>query len=325
MVIEDSIYGQFEIEEVLAQLIRSKPVQRLKGIHQGGAGYLVNKKWNVTRYEHSVGVMLLIRKLGGSVKEQMAGLLHDISHTAFSHVVDFVFDNKEEDYHEQIFERVLMSSEIPFILERFGFDYRCILLDDRQWTLLEQPLPGLCADRIDYTLRDMYHYGIVSKQEVDRFLDSLVVIDGKIAVSGIHHAEWFVETYYKEVIDFFMDPLNIYAYDRLANAIKIAANNGILTIEDLLKEDQDVWEILKGSQNHEIKSILREIHDDVRVEENDVEFHLHRSNKVRMIDPLVFQEGRLMKSSFLSEKVKSLNDQAYKKAAKGMYVKILKS
>lgn len=94
------IYGVYKIEQVLEDLINSKPVQRLRGGHQGGASYLVNPKWNVTRYEHSVGVMLLIRKLGGSLEEQIAGLLHDVSHTAFSHVVDFALDQKAENYHE---------------------------------------------------------------------------------------------------------------------------------------------------------------------------------------------------------------------------------
>lgn len=90
MLVNDEIYGEYEVEAVLQDLIQSKPVQRLKGIHQGGASYLVNPKWNVTRYEHSMGVMLLIRRLGGSIEEQIAGLLHDVSHTAFSHVIDFV-------------------------------------------------------------------------------------------------------------------------------------------------------------------------------------------------------------------------------------------
>jgi len=50
-----------------------------------------------TRFDHSVGVMLLIRKLGAGsspasalLKEQVAALLHDVSHTAFSHVIDYV-------------------------------------------------------------------------------------------------------------------------------------------------------------------------------------------------------------------------------------------
>lgn len=74
--IVDKIYGEFEIDEVLAALIESNAMQRLKGVHQGGASFLVHENWNVTRYEHSVGVMLLIRQLGGSVEEQIAGLLH---------------------------------------------------------------------------------------------------------------------------------------------------------------------------------------------------------------------------------------------------------
>ncbi len=35
--LSDVLYGDFEIDGVLLELIRSKPVQRLKGIYQGGA------------------------------------------------------------------------------------------------------------------------------------------------------------------------------------------------------------------------------------------------------------------------------------------------
>ena len=48
MRIEDKIYGEFEVEGVLEELINTKVVQRLKNIHQGGASYLVNPNWNVT-------------------------------------------------------------------------------------------------------------------------------------------------------------------------------------------------------------------------------------------------------------------------------------
>ncbi|MGL5642811.1 MAG: HD domain-containing protein, partial [Paraclostridium sp.] len=88
--IVDYIYGEFELEDVLIELINCDAVQRLKYIHQVGATYLIKEELNVNRLEHSIGVMLLIRMLGGSLKEQIAGLLHDISHTAFSHVIDFV-------------------------------------------------------------------------------------------------------------------------------------------------------------------------------------------------------------------------------------------
>ena len=117
MEISDVIYGHHHIDGVLEELIKSAPVQRLKGIYQGGASFLVNQKWNVTRYEHCIGVMLLIKKLGGTIEEQIAGLLHDVSHTAFSHVVDVVFENQAEDYHENIFQQVIVHSEIPDILK----------------------------------------------------------------------------------------------------------------------------------------------------------------------------------------------------------------
>lgn len=169
MFISDSIYGNYNIEKVLEELIKCQPVQRLKKIYQGGASYYVNKAWNVTRFEHSVGVMLLIKKLGGSIEEQIAGLLHDASHTAFSHVIDVVFDNQAEDYHETIYQQVIEESDIPEILEKHGFDYQRILFDHTKWTLLEQPAPELCADRVDYTLRDMYHYRQLSLSEVQYF------------------------------------------------------------------------------------------------------------------------------------------------------------
>lgn len=117
MIISDVLYGEFKVDPVVEELILSKSVQRLKGIHQTGASYLVNKEWNVTRFDHSVGVMLLVKKLGGSVEEQIAGLLHDVSHTAFSHVIDYVFDNRNESYHEEIFSSVVKTQKFQRFLQ----------------------------------------------------------------------------------------------------------------------------------------------------------------------------------------------------------------
>ena len=128
MLIRDALYGEFEIDGVLEELILSKPVQRLKEIHQAGAGFLVNSRWTITRFEHSIGVMLLIRQFGGSLEEQVAGLLHDVSHTAFSHVVDVVLENEAEDYHEELFMDVIKQSSIPAILENMATRKRTFYL-----------------------------------------------------------------------------------------------------------------------------------------------------------------------------------------------------
>lgn len=323
MIIYDKIYGELEVDKVIEELILSEPVQRLKGIHQGGASYLVNEKWNETRFDHSVGVMLLIRKLGGSLEEQIAGLLHDVSHTAFSHVIDFVFENKEEDYHEKIYSSVVENSEIPAILAKFNYNYEEILFNDSKWTLLEQPAPELCADRIDYTLRDMYSYGNISLQEVHVFLKNLIVIEGKIYLKNIEVAEWFVETYYKEVIDFFMDPLNIYGYDMLAKTLKLALEKKILNLNDFLGKDNELLNKINSSNDKELLDLLRKLNPNVQVKEDGENYDLHRKNKLRMIDPSIIKNGELIPTSELSERVRILSNVAYEKATRGMYVKII--
>ncbi|MBM7702950.1 HD domain-containing protein [Metabacillus iocasae] len=323
MNIKDCLYGEHVIDGVLEELLLSAPVQRLKGVYQGGATYIVNEKWNVTRYEHSVGVMLLIRRLGGSIEEQMAGLLHDVSHTAFSHVIDFALDNKNEDYHEHIYEQVIKQSTIPAILQKYGYDAASILGDDSQWTLLEQSAPELCADRVDYTLRDMYRYGVITKEAVTYFLENLLVVNGRMYPRHIEAAEWFVETYYKEVIDYFLHPLVVYGYDALSKALKIALNEGVIEFDDLLREDEDVLAMLRQSDNEQLRKTMKLLHRHACVEENHDTYDIHLKGKVRLIDPSVPQGGELVQASKLSQRVQQLGKRAYEQSKQGTYVRII--
>ncbi|PGK38134.1 HD domain-containing protein [Bacillus thuringiensis] len=323
MIISDVLYGEFEVDVVLEELILSKPMQRLKGIHQAGASYLMNEKWNVTRFDHSVGVMLLVKKLGGSVEEQIAGLLHDVSHTAFSHVIDYVFDNEDESYHEEIFSSVVKNSEIPAILVKHGYNYEDILLDDSKWTLLERSAPELCADRVDYTLRDMYTYGYISLEEVHSFLEDVIEVEGKMVLQSIEIVEWFTETYYKEVIDFFMEPMNIYGNDMLAKTIKVALHKRIIHADDFLLEDDELISKLQQCNDPEVEALLSKVHPNVKVKEDRNDYDLHQKNKVRLIDPPLLREDKVIPASVVSENIRQMSDIAYEKAVRGMYVKLI--
>ncbi|SCM92795.1 Metal-dependent phosphohydrolase [Bacillus mycoides] len=323
MLISDVLYGEFEVDQVLEELIVSKPVQRLKGIHQNGASYIMNEKWNVTRFDHSVGAMLLIKKLGGSVEEQIAGLLHDVSHTAFSHVIDYVFDNDNESYHEEIFSSVVKNSEIPAILAKHGYNYEDILLDDSKWTLLERSAPELCADRVDYTLRDMYTYGYISLEEVHSFLEDVIEVDGKMVLQNIEIAEWFTKTYYKEVIDFFMKPMNIYGNDMLAKTLKLALHKRVIHADDFLLEDDELIVKLQLCNDPKVEALLRKVHPNVKVKEDRNDYDLYQKNKVRLIDPPLLREGGVVPSSVVSEQIRQMSDIAYEKAVRGMYVKVI--
>ncbi|MDA1645166.1 HD domain-containing protein [Bacillus thuringiensis] len=323
MIISDVLYGELEVDQVLEELILSKSVQRLKGIHQTGASYLVNKEWNVTRFDHSVGVMLLVKKLGGSVEEQIAGLLHDVSHTAFSHVIDYVFDNRNESYHEEIFSFVVKNSDIPAILAKYGYNYEDILLDDSKWTLLERSAPELCADRVDYTLRDMYTYGYISLEEAHSFLEDVIEVNGKMVLQNIEMAEWFTETYYKEVIDFFMQPMNSYGNDMLAKTLKLALHKKVIHADDFLLEDDELILKLQQCSDSEVHALLSKVHPNVIVKEDRNDYDLYQKNKVRLIDPPLLCEGEVVPSSVVSENIRQMSDSAYEKAVKGMYVKVI--
>ena len=92
---QDRVYGEVSIEDpAILDLIGCATFQRLKGIRQAGPSALTFPFKDVTRFEHSLGVFILLRRLGAPRREQVAGLLHDISHTAFSHAVDFIYTSR---------------------------------------------------------------------------------------------------------------------------------------------------------------------------------------------------------------------------------------
>lgn len=322
MILKDRIYGTFEVTGVLEEIINTEAIKRLKNIYQGGPSVLMNENWNVTRYEHSVGTMLLIRILGGSIEEQIAGLIHDISHTAFSHVIDLVMDNDDEDYHEKVFQKVVDKSNLKEILKSYGYKIEEIL-DEEKWTILEKKAPKLCADRIDYTLRDLYHYGKINNEEINKFLKNLDIVNGEIVVTTIASGEWFVGTYYKEVIEYLRNPLNIFAYDRLSKAIKIAMKEGDISEDDLLMDDNYLMNILKESKNLDIKNLILELKKDIKLIEDKNNYDIYRKIKMRVVDPTVVIKGKITAVSEVSEKAKDLISDMIKKLNDGIYLKVL--
>ena len=123
-------------------------MQRLKSIAQFGIPDKYYHLKNFSRFEHCVGVMMLLKKLGATEEEQIAGLLHDVSHTAFSHVVDWVVgEGKTEDFQDEQHKNYIFSSSIPQILKQYSYDPERIT-DYHNFGLLEREVPDLCADRV---------------------------------------------------------------------------------------------------------------------------------------------------------------------------------
>ena len=233
--VNDPIYGTVELPQIFEDLLQTKVLQRLRKIHHSGAIFLVNPDICHTRLEHSIGVMLLIRAVGGTELEQIAGLLHDLSHTAFSHVGDYVFDNLEETYHEGLFEDVLNNSAIPAILEQYGYHQSQVITGN--FTILEQPIPFLCADRLDYTLRDAMHAKLISRAAARAFINCISLQDGTLVVNTAENADWINEVYLRINREIYNLPLYVYANQELAVIIRNLLKTGEIKEADMLKDD----------------------------------------------------------------------------------------
>ena len=286
MLLYDRVYGSHRLtDHVLIDLLGSKPVQRLKGIAQFG----VPDEWyhleGFTRYEHSVGVMILLDRLDAGLKEKIAGLLHDISHTTFSHVIDWVYGNEQsEDYQDKILARFIDSPEIRDILEMYGYSSKDFH-DLTKFTLLEQEIPELCVDRIDYLLREMKFNG----QDIEQLLNSLINIDGRIYVKEEKSALALAREFMRYQTEHWAGDQAKNRYRILADVLKIAKGEGIIDYDDFFTEDRFVVEKLKASANKEIKEGIK------KLETGKFEIMNDMPKKLRFIDPLYFTERKVVK------------------------------
>src|SRR3954471_12530327 len=209
----DRFYGDVEISDPrLLALISCPTFRRLRGIRQAGPSAFAYPFKTVTRHEHSLGVHLLLRRLGAELREQVAGLLHDISHTAFSHAVDFIVSSEEQDHHEHLKPVFLERPDMIAAIGRLGYT-PADFFDDSVYPLLERPLPWLCADRLDYFFRDGLACGAARPEQVARFLADLNVIDRTIVFAHADVAREAVELYALMNREWWASPTEAYIYN----------------------------------------------------------------------------------------------------------------
>jgi len=304
VIVRDHLYGPTRIEEpLLAALVDSRPVQRLKGVTMGGIVALLGLSPATTRYEHSVGAMLLVRRFGGTVEEQAAALLHDVSHTALSHVVDYVFDRTAaQDFHDEHKTDYVHRTDLPEICARHGVDVGR-LLDETLFPLLEQPSPRLCADRIDYTLRDLEPLGIAGARNAAALAGAVVTVDGRMAFADVASAERFGRAYLDCARLSWANPRHSALYELSGRALRTAFDEGAIDRQDFWRSDRDLWRRIEtyGRTRPDVADILKLIDADTRfVASSGGRPGLRVRTKVRWIDPDVAVDGAPVRLSALS-------------------------
>ncbi len=202
----DPIHELIKVDHCEVEVINSLPLQRLRFIKQLGVAYLVFPSAQHTRFEHSLGTMELAgkicQKLG--IKDskllrifRLAGLLHDIGHTPFSHTTEVFLGDRS---HESLGEHVLYEEGIADILKKHGFSEEDICLISSLAFKKESSLPKVItgefgADRLDYLRRDAYFCGTsYGFFDYGRLLENILLIEGIkcVHISALRSLESFV-------------------------------------------------------------------------------------------------------------------------------------
>jgi HD superfamily phosphohydrolase len=292
LTVKDKVYGTYKIiEPVILELINTKSVQRLKYIRQQG----LPKEWHYgvefSRYEHSIGVYILLDKLNASLDEKIAGLLHDVSHMAFSHLYDYLIDNKAESYGDNIFFEFLnKDKELKKILKKYNYTLEDIV-DFSNFSLLERDAPDLCADRVDYTLREY----VAFKHETNLtngLINDFVVVDNEIIFKTKKSAKVFYDLYKYFAENHWGGITHMIRYNIFVDVLKKALELKMIKYSDFFKTDDYIINIIKKSKDKLITDNIKKLKSK-KIEVLDDGSYF--TGKKRFVNPKYLSKGKVVK------------------------------
>ncbi len=193
--IHDSIYGTIDLEETASRVIETKEFQRLNTIKQLGFTYLVFPGATHSRFEHSLGTHYLAREAStrlGLVERDitevsLAGLLHDVGHSPFSHALEDsmvrLYGKDHLDVTIDIIEGKTEGNEVSDIL---GEHKKAVvdILKGKKGVLSRLISGNGDVDQIDYLARDSHYTGVaLGAVDIPRIMRVLAIHKGEFCVT----------------------------------------------------------------------------------------------------------------------------------------------
>nr|AAZ32482.1 metal-dependent phosphohydrolase [uncultured euryarchaeote Alv-FOS1] len=223
-IIHDTVHGNIKFEGATLRILETPEMQRLNGIKQLGLSYLVFPGANHTRLEHSIGVGHVAGKMGEALNLpdievltlRVAGMLHDLGHSPYSHTLEYVLHEKTGRDHMDITTDIIRGKQdiitdevegrerLHEILNDAGVDIELVCrmikgetrvdagmhIDGNQAyfgdskTYMVNIISGsLDADQMDYLLRDAHYTGVAHGMiDIFRILNTLKIKNGELMV-----------------------------------------------------------------------------------------------------------------------------------------------
>ncbi len=290
-----TIWGYEEMDNpLLEEVLASPTMERLKSIDQSGPTRYFGLAPYFSRYDHCVGVWALLKRAGAPVQEQVAGLLHDASHTAFSHLADLLFKHDEVThngcYQDSIHEWFLEQMKIPAITNNHGISLTMLNPDNHAYTALERPSPHLCADRIQYNIHTGVIFHRINQQDAQEIVNDLHFEKGQWFFTTPAIARKFADLSVAFTRYVWGSEYNHAFYQLFTQAMQLALKDKLITKDEIhFGTDEKILKKLQTSKNKTIKDILKRC-ENIYAQFKAVPYGKGECNfkpKCRAIDPLV--------------------------------------
>ena len=267
-------------------------LQRLKGIGLFcGCDYtsLFPIKTFYSRYDHSLGVALIIWHFTHDKKQTIAGLLHDVSSPVFSHAIDFFNGDylQQESTEERNIQILEQDSMLHTLLKRDGISFEEIS-DYKRYPIADNPRPQLSADRLEYTLATYLFVLHGSINTVKNIYQDLYIDYNEISFSHLEPVLAFMHSMHQTNL-FYLSNEDKLALQLLADILKMMYHNKLITMDDLysLTESEIIHRILASPY----KEYFHYFQTMTSIHESDTPvnnyYHISLDVKRRYIDPLL--------------------------------------
>lgn len=245
--------------EFITRLAETPPMQRLKQVGMNcGCEYVALHRNDMcrryTRFEHSVGVALIVWHFTQDAKQAVAGLFHDISTPAFAHVVDFLNGDHltQESTESRTAEMIDHSPEIQAILTELNLTTADVC-DYHLYPVADNASPQLSADRLEYTFGNFIQYGVCGIDEIESYYRHLILGINECGQQEIIFwdpvvAQQFAHCSMKNSYIYISDS-DRFTMQYLAELLKFAMQGGHpLTMDDLYTTEERVIRKLEKCQ-----------------------------------------------------------------------------
>lgn len=204
MLIRDPIHGDVDLSRAETRVLDTPELQRLRGIRQLGTAELVYPGCVHTRFNHSLGVNALAKRIvqqlrhtGAAIDADLetaigvAALLHDVTHVPFGHTLE---DERRLFPRHDKGDRlaILLAGPLGEVLAELGMRQLVTALllpggvDTAPAWARQIVASTIDADLLDYLRRDAYFAGLAQSYD-DRIFRHFVIADGQLAIDMTKH------------------------------------------------------------------------------------------------------------------------------------------